>query len=47
MFVLVCLIPAGWFCGAHLYYELRPITAAGTAAEAGKEMSARMRHLSV
>lgn len=45
MFPLVGLTPAGWFCGADLYYELRPGPAAGTAAKAGKEVSARLRHL--
>lgn len=45
-FLLLAPIPAGWFCGADLYYELRPGPAAGTAAEAGKEMPARLRHLS-
>lgn len=46
-FLLLALTPAGWFCGADLYYELRPGPAAGTAAKAGKEMSARLRHLSL
>lgn len=46
-FPLLALTPAGWFCGADLYYELRPGPAAGTAAEAGKEVSARLRHLSL
>ena len=45
--LLLALIPAGWFCGADLHDELRPGPAAGTAAEAGEEMSARLRHLSV
>lgn len=46
-FLLLAPTPAGWLCGADLYDELRPGPAAGTAAEAGKEMSARLRHLSL
>lgn len=33
--------------GADLHHELRPGAAAGTAAEAGEEMSARLRHLAL
>ena len=39
------LAPAGRLRGADLYDELRPGPAAGTAAEAGKEVPARLRHL--
>lgn len=46
-FLHLGLAPAGWFCGADLYYELRPSPAAGTAAKAGKEMSARLWYLSL
>lgn len=38
---------AGWFCGADLHHELRPSPAAGTAAEAGEEVSARLWDLSL
>lgn len=46
-FPLLVVTCAGWFCGADLYNEHRPSPAAGTAAEAGKEMSARLWDLSV
>lgn len=39
--------PAGWLCRADLYDGFRASSAAGTAAQAGKEMPACMWYLSV